>query len=1581
MKDDLPPSSADPAEAVSASMEMACNRFEAAWKAGEEPRIEDYLPGKAGPERVKLLRALLMVELVYRRDPDLEEYRCRFPDLAADVGEMFYQVQAWTRAPDPALGNQNSLPAGQLTTTDSADRPAAADGNFSLGPSLPTIPGYEILDELGRGGMGVVFRARQLALKRLVALKMILAGSQAGPALVARFRREQEAVARLQHPHIVQIYEIGEHAGQPFCALEYVDGGSLDRKLAGRPLPFQEGARLAEILARAVQHAHEQGIIHRDLKPGNVLLTASGQPKIADFGLAKQLDNDSGQTQTGQVMGTPCYMAPEQAGGQVRATGVTTDVWALGALLYEMLTGQPPFKGPNTLATLEQVLTCDPTPLRKLRAEVPRDLETICLKCLQKDPDRRYPSSLALAQDLESFRAGEPIRARPESVFRKLGRRLRRHRVGVAAAMGVALALAVAVVAGGDIRKTRRVVALQNGLEAGLDLEPAQWTRAHLEALEAAVADLEPLDPIKATGYRQRVSDRFRETLVQAISEPRLEPDAIARLEQNLQALTERAPDEALVIRRRFQQRLSDWETLFELAAPFADVNRVFPRGEALADETGLTRRPPPPSKSPGPPPAPDPVVLTAEACVGNGQMEVRFDASWQEVGQVGLLLNCNRGHSQEVRALAWAPDGRLLATAGTDSTVRLWDVSSSQEIRALAAGSDVKSVAIDRLGSYLVAATEKGLIRFDLQTGQHETIPAPAGNWQSVVFSPDGRWLAAGRSDGRVLMFDPADWQVRATLAGSGYTINQLAFTSNGRTLAAASQDLAVRFWDAPDFREKTWTARHAGPVPCLAFGPDGTLATLSSNQVTLWDVDAGKMLRQITSTLSPTQKNCLAFAPGGSHLALGQYLWDLRAQKGEDWLMNLVRDGRVVAYSPDGGRLAIALSGGPVQLVDPARKALRGRLTARRYAFVLTATSEADRRVLGSDGGKLLLGAGRQGAPLYLQILRNDRLLREQALPVPAGPLTLRARRVGDTLSFQANDLTPLTFHDAFPLPGPGGFYGVYWPPGPRLTYLEARCQTLPLAPGPLERGDDLLARGQNEPALAVFQQLALTGGGPPAVVQEARFKAGKCLAELNRPEEAAAGWEQLAAEAGDRWPLLAATELWALRLRQKRWEEAEVLFTNVASRYRFEELAAVVPEEDRQPLLREYTLGGADWVMFVAGMETRYERVVQVLDFLRAAPWDRLEARKNLMRAYQLLGRDRDAIWVAEDFVRVWSASGMSIGQNVVVELAILLRQNGQPERAMDELRRVQSKYGNHQDTLLEQARTAIALGAMGQAEKFLDQCLAVVEKSRAGSGAYGYRGAWLARGFLREQQGDAAGALAAWRQGYLGSRRGPEVGENIEDWRDPAANHLLLYQVILGSLSGEMTDAEADQLLSRSLNTIKSDYMPSGLLANLNLPRGLLLHIWRTPRGREYARKIAFRSLPFSEVVRGPAYLMVAEVGRKGAFNEPSAEEDELLWQAVVGSFELFYSAKINRVQVLQLGLTWKGTSNILGWGAVESALPAERRGPLAYVFGNRYLRLNKRAEAERFFRTARNDASAGSTLERLAKAELERLKSQ
>jgi hypothetical protein len=342
-------------------------------------------------------------------------------------------------SPQCPICGESVSPSAETT----GDTPSQAVSAAQALPPL-SVPGYEILIELGRGGMGVVHQARQVSSGRLVAVKVLREASLDSPQLRSRFRTEAEALTRLRHPNVVGLIEAGEQSGRPYFVMELVTGGSLDRHLAGKPQPPRKAAEMVETLARAVAAAHEQGIVHRDLKPGNVLVTDDGTLKLNDFGLARQLDADTRQTATGAVMGTPQYMSPEQAAGRIDAIGPPTDVWALGVILYEMLTGRTPFAGAGMIEVLDQVRSAEPEPPSKRATEVPRDLETICLKCLHKDPARRYRDAGALADDLRRFREDRPIAARRVGWRERATKWRRRHPVIAALAAAAALLLLAA---------------------------------------------------------------------------------------------------------------------------------------------------------------------------------------------------------------------------------------------------------------------------------------------------------------------------------------------------------------------------------------------------------------------------------------------------------------------------------------------------------------------------------------------------------------------------------------------------------------------------------------------------------------------------------------------------------------------------------------------------------------------------------------------------------------------------------------------------------------------------------------------------------------------------------------------------------------------------------------------------------------------------------------------------------------------------------------------------------------------------------------------------------------------------------
>jgi WD40 repeat protein len=722
------------------------------------------------------------------------------------------------------------------------------------------IPGYEILSELGRGGMGVVYQARQVRLDRPCAIKMILAGTYATLEAVARFLAEARAIARLQHPHIVQIHHIGEADGLPFFELEYLPGGGLDRQLDGTPWPPRRAARLVEQLAGAMAEAHRLGVVHRDLKPANVLLAADGTPKITDFGLAKMVGSESGLTRTELVMGSPSYMAPEQAEGHAQQAGPAADLYALGAILYELLTGRPPFRGATALETLGQVKGSEPVPPSRLVPGLPRDVETICLRCLRKEPGRRYKAASALAEDLRRFQAGEPIVARRTSGAERAWRWCRRQ-PALAAASGLALA-AVALAIGLAIRsawareQARRAIQLQwvrsETLAASLALDRGLalcnqgeialgllWMTRALEMTPPGAPELDRAIRRNLAGWRPEVVPlvgRFRHRArVRCVA---FSPDgsrlAIAGDDGDVQVRDARtlrlvfAPlhHESGVDRLAFA---ADGRTLFTSSSDH--------RAHAWDLAKGRPARPP--TRLPS--------DASAVACKRDGEALVTAT----EAGQVRLVdprtatpLGPPLSHPRRIAAAAFLPDDATLMIA-SGTVVRFWDPIGGTQVRPeLEHPYYVESAAISPDGATVASSSQDKVFLWEAARGTPVGEPLKQPRWVlCVAFDPEGRILVAGCDDGEVLLWDLASRRRLASVPDHLDQVRGLAFRPGGRALLTASHDGHARLWDLAGLGPPAAPLLKSVDPIRLELGPDGRSLLVSDtrNQAALWAIDAG--------------------------------------------------------------------------------------------------------------------------------------------------------------------------------------------------------------------------------------------------------------------------------------------------------------------------------------------------------------------------------------------------------------------------------------------------------------------------------------------------------------------------------------------------------------------------------------------------------------------------------------------------------------------------------------------------------------------------------------------------------------------
>jgi WD40 repeat protein/serine/threonine protein kinase len=708
-----------------------------------------------------------------------------------------------------------------------ASRPDVAPGS--------QVAGYELLGELGRGGMGVVYKARQVKLKRVVALKMILAGGHTSEDDRARFLTEAEAVARLHHPGIVQIYEVNEHNGLPYFSMEYVEGGSLEKDLAGAPMPPKAAARLVEQLAQAIQTAHEHKVIHRDLKPANVLLSADGKPKITDFGLAKRLDV-TGKTRTGAVMGTPSYMAPEQASGKSKAIGPPADIYALGAILYQCLTGRPPFQAANPLDILLQVVADQPVPPRRLNPTVDRDLNTITLKCLEKEPARRFGSAGELANELRRYLEGRPIRTRPIVPAGRLWRWCRRNPLiaSLSAAAVVLLTLVGALVWAYS----------SAGQQVGDLTRGVKEKQKHLKEDEGKVNDLagevkKKQEPLKED--EGKVND-----LAAQGKEKQEHLNTPAYL--NDMGSAQKYLDGGEPIKAR--EVLAQWRPA---------EGKTDQRGwewhflEARCRATGFFKR------------GHSGQVYAVAWNPSAPQLASADRQGFVKVWDVddGKEAFSFRAQADGVLALAWSPDGKRLATAGQKS-VQIWDAATRKPLRTL---QTVPNINLP-LG-FPTKVGEKPLDR-------HVYI----GSWtMSLLWSPSGQKLALADADGKIQIWDPGTDKPPFVWKVDPEGVDSAAWNADGSRLASIGGEGLVKVWDAVAGKEvhrvPTRTSRDFKPRPSYALtwteGGKRLLVVANDGEVCVLDPAAAKPV----STFKLVQRDPLAFGVGRLGTRGERFIW----------------------------------------------------------------------------------------------------------------------------------------------------------------------------------------------------------------------------------------------------------------------------------------------------------------------------------------------------------------------------------------------------------------------------------------------------------------------------------------------------------------------------------------------------------------------------------------------------------------------------------------------------------------------------------------------------------------------------------
>jgi WD40 repeat protein/tRNA A-37 threonylcarbamoyl transferase component Bud32 len=945
---------------MSEAKQKASRRLWRLWQEGQRPNLADFLAGCAPLDPLDLAEVLRIDQqqrwLIGQR-VTAEQYLKEYPSVAADeeaaldviyaelllrqeLGEGASAEEIVRRFPQFADQLQLQLNFGLALagsrhdhTLTAGSRGEAPPATWPLAPPrpgdgvtvspMPTLPGYEVLAELGRGGMGVVYQARQIKANRLVALKMIRGDEHARPDERRRFATEVEAIARLQHPNIVQVYEVGEHNGLPFFSMELCPNGSLDRKLAGAPQPPDEAAHLVEVLARAMHAAHQKHIIHRDLKPANVLLTEEGTAKITDFGLAKKLDETGKTGASSAVLGTASYMAPEQAGGPVREVGPAADIYSLGAILYECLTGRPPFKAMSLADTLLQVIQEEPVSVCRLQPKVPRDLETICLKCLSKEPHKRYASAEALAEDLRRFQNREPIHARPVGVGERAVKWVRR-RPAVAGLLG-GLVLVTVLGFGGvtgalvyalegwdraennkrDEQKARKEAEEKKEEADRASREATEQAREALKQKKEAVRQAKKAEEAKKREARER---RRVENLLHAVQLARADREAeigsYSRAREYLDACAS-------------NQRRWEWYHLY----------RRTRCGAPLLSLTGHTQEVGSVSYRP------DGLRI---ASAGSDRTVRVWDA------RTGKATRSLEGHTDRAHSVSYSPDGTRLVSASADRTVRVWDAGSGAPLLTLKGHTDrVWSARFSPDNSRIASAGADGTVRvWDARTGEELlTLEGHTDSVRSVCFSPDGSRIASASADGTVRVWEARKGEELLTFEGHAESVRCVCFSPDGGKIASGSEDHTVKVWDARTGNELLTLQGHNDHVTSVSFAPDGSrLASASEDRtVKVWETDSGTDFLTLEGHTNFVQAVC--FSPDGTRIASGGddksvRVWDVRT--GIDLLTFKEHTDAVwrASFSPDGLRIATA----------SADKTVKVR-AARTGARLLTLAGHTDR------------------------------------------------------------------------------------------------------------------------------------------------------------------------------------------------------------------------------------------------------------------------------------------------------------------------------------------------------------------------------------------------------------------------------------------------------------------------------------------------------------------------------------------------------------------------------------------------------------------------------------------------------------
>jgi WD40 repeat protein len=1007
------------------------------------------------------------------------------------------------------------------------------------------------------------------------------------------------------------------------------------------------------------------------------------------------------------------------------------------------------------------------------------------------------------------------------------------------------------------------------------------------------------------------------------------------------------------------------WDQVLAPKAVRLDNDRLLPADAGLKEQT----------------------IWTGISSHGNVQLEATWGDGWGSGSRVGLLLQANQALADPLRHLAASADKRFLATA-TGSAAQVWDLSSQTVCLTL---PRARSVAFSPDGKVLAVAAEQVRL-LDMDTLQaRKTLKDTGEGVTALAFSPDGSVLATGDFNGALRTWETASGELRGSVTAHAHKVHTVAFLPDGKALiswggpynrenlsshkgdlSAKDGEATLKLWNLAPLRLERVLFHDKVLPQDLALSSDGQTLALNFHQsrVVLMDLASGKQ-RALPQTWA------MAFSPDSRVLALVGHREIHLCQPRTGQVVTTLRDPRLtnplcLAFGGDGRQLFAGDGRGKVFAWDVAASQLRNPWGAQSYSFLVRPSHNLAAAQRDDGPNRSLDSMLQENHALLLEIRRDGVLLRKETLAaarVPKGTLHLRMAREGHRLTFQVNDLPPMVFDEVFGLADQPGVFAVLWPGNAPLLRLRASQQLLPAEASPLEKGDALYARGRFADALAFYQEQAILAGAGH-VGQECRYKQSLCLAALGREAEAAVLCQRLGQETGGRWPPLALCQLWHHHLKQRQFDEAEGVFASLRSRFDAGRLASLLPGDSRDAILLAYgeTATGLHLYKVDPNRIRILERAARVEEFLFG--FEQTGIRFSLARAYHAAGMLEPAWRLTKEYLG--TPRELPNAYNWLLEYCWLCLLRKDARLALEELdgRLSKADLPRDQDVLLvERARLHAALDQWPEAEKDVQQVLAGGIRDRCDVEAA------LLLGFLRERRGDAGAAVRAWGKGLLPP----------EETSDSGAGFAFLHNLMLASLADKLSDADAEKYLAKITKAVAGDdSVIKVLTSNLRLPPSVFRTMWRTPRGKECARRIAFQEVSFQETLRLTAVLFSTEWAKQGALpDKVSPAQEELLWKTFEEVQAAYEKGQLPTNQLLPLALTWKGINGTFGWAGVEGRLVPELRGPLAYVFGHRYLRLNRPDDAQRFFQTARDHARlpAQDLVRRLAEEELQRLASR